>query len=90
VTMTNPVRTPEGEGAGLGPGHRLSGYEEAARLVGASKDPSLAQSTAALIGVLGAGGAATATRFSLTKTPPPAPPMDRRDPFSGRTQPGAK
>ncbi|MGZ4661253.1 MAG: hypothetical protein ACXVYB_08240, partial [Arthrobacter sp.] len=78
------------EGAGLGPGHRLSGYGEAASLVGASKDPSLVQSTAALGAVLGAGGAVTATRFSLSRTPPPTVPKDRRDPFSGRPQPGAR
>ncbi|MDP9889210.1 hypothetical protein [Pseudarthrobacter enclensis] len=90
VTMTNPVTTPDGEDAGLGPGHRLGGYEEAARQVGLSKDPSLVQSTAALGAVLGAGGAVTATRFSLSRTPPPPAPKDRRDPFSGRPQPGAR
>ncbi|GGH95284.1 hypothetical protein ACFFGR_03305 [Arthrobacter liuii] len=90
VTMTNPVTTTEGEDAGLGPGHRLSGYEEAARLVSASKDPSLVHSTAALGAVLGAGGTATAARFSLSKTPAPPRPLDRRDPLSGRPQPGAK
>ncbi|HEY1158006.1 MAG TPA: hypothetical protein VGE95_17180 [Arthrobacter sp.] len=90
VTMTNDLYVRGGEDAGLGPGHRLGGYEEAGRLVAASADPSLVQSTAVLGTVLGAGGAATATRFSLSKTPPPPPPMDRRDPFSGRPQPGAK
>ena len=90
VTVTNDLFVRGGEDAGLGPGHRLSGYEEAGRLVAASKDPSLVQSTAALGAVLGAGGAATATRFSLTKTPPPPPPMDRRDPFSGRPQQSAR
>ncbi|NUS34855.1 MAG: hypothetical protein HOQ04_00040, partial [Pseudarthrobacter sp.] len=84
VTMTNDLYVRGGEDAGLGPGHRLGGYEEAGRLVAASADPSLVQSTAVLGTVLGAGGAATATRFSLSKTPPPPPPMDRRDPFSGR------
>jgi len=90
VTVTNDLYVRGGEDAGLGPGHRLSGYEEAGRLVAASKDPSLVHSTAALGAVLGAGGAATATRFSLTKTPPPPPPMDRRDPFSGRRQLSAR
>ncbi|MHC6591860.1 hypothetical protein [Arthrobacter sp. C152] len=90
VTMTNDLYVRGGEDAGLGPGHRLDGYEEAGRLVALSNDPSLVQSTAVLGAVLGAGGAATATRFSLSKTPPPPPPMDRRDPFSGRPQPGAK
>jgi hypothetical protein len=90
VTMTNDLYVRGGEDAGLGPGHRLDGYEEAGRLVARSKDPSLMQSTAVLGAVLGAGSAATATRFSLSKTPPPPVPMDRRDPFSGRPQPGAK
>lgn len=90
VTVTNDLYVRGGEDAGLGPGHRLSGYEEAGRLVAASKDPSLVHSTAALGAVLGAGGAATATRFSLTKAPPPPPPMDGRDPFSGRRQLSAR
>jgi len=90
VTMTNDLYVRGGEDAGLGPGHSLSGYEEAARQVGTSTDPSLVQSTAALGAVLGAGGAATATRFSLSKTPPPPVPKDPRDPFSGRPQPGAR
>lgn len=90
VTMTNDLYVRGGEDAGLGPGHRLSGYEEAGRLVAARKDPSLVQSTAVLGTVLGAGGAATATRFSLSKVPPPPRPMDRRDPFSGQPQAGAK
>ncbi|MFP5311351.1 MAG: hypothetical protein ACLGH7_02910 [Actinomycetes bacterium] len=90
VTMTNDLYVRGGEKAGLGPGHRLGGYEDAARLVADSTDPSLSHSTAVLSGVLGAGGAATATRFALSKTPPPAPPKDHRDPFSGRPQPGAR
>nr|WP_306629448.1 hypothetical protein [Arthrobacter ulcerisalmonis] len=90
VTVTNDLYVRGGEDAGLGPGHRLGGYEEAGRLVAASKDPSLAQSAGVLGAVLGAGGAATATRFSLTKRPPPPPAMDRVDPFSSRPQPGAK
>ena len=90
VTMTNDLYVRGGEDAGLGPGHRLSGYEEAARQVGASKDPSLVDSTAVLGGVLGTAGAATATRFSLTKTPPEPVAKDPRDPFSGRPQPGAR
>jgi len=90
VTMTNDLYVRGGEDAGLGPGHRLSGYEEAARQVGASKDPSLVDSTAVLGSVLGTAGAATATRFSLTKTPPEPVAKDRRDPFSGRPQPGAR
>jgi hypothetical protein len=73
VTLTNDVRTPEGEDPGLGPGHRLGSYIEGAQLVAASDDPSLVASTAVLGGVLGAGGTATATRFALTRTKPPEP-----------------
>lgn len=72
VSLGNAPRAAEGEG-GLGPGHTLSTYQDGARLVSASNDPSLVGSTAALGAVLGAGGAATATRFSLTRTKAPAP-----------------
>lgn len=69
VTMTNRVQTPAGEEAGLGPGHRLTNYEAGARAVTASDDPSLMASSAALAGVVGAGGAATATRFRMVREP---------------------
>lgn len=69
VTMTNRVQTPAGEEAGLGPGHRLTNYEAGARAVTASDDPSLMASTAALAGVVGAGGAATSTRFRMVREP---------------------
>lgn len=73
VTLTNEVRTLEGEDPGLGPGHKLTNYQEGARLVAASDDPTLVASTAVLGGVLGAGGTATATRFALTRSKPPEP-----------------
>ncbi|WP_426227971.1 hypothetical protein [Pseudarthrobacter sp. DSP2-3-2b1] len=73
VTLNGPVHTPDGEEAGLGPGHKLTNYEEGARLVSASRDPSLVASTAVLGGVLGAGGTATATRFALSRTKAPEP-----------------
>ncbi|WP_247048496.1 hypothetical protein [Arthrobacter rhizosphaerae] len=69
VTLTNRVLTPLGEEAGLGPGHRLTNYEAGARAVSISDDPSLIASTAALAGVVGAGGAATATRFRMVRDP---------------------
>jgi hypothetical protein len=80
VTMDNLVWTPPGEDAGIGPGHRLSNYQQGARLVAASNDPSLVASTAVLGGALGAGGAATATRFALSrpKAPEPQRPVDPR------------
>lgn len=77
VTLTNRVLTVPGEDAGLGPGHKLSNYEAGARAVAASTDPSLVASTAALAGIVGAGGAGTATRFSLNrvaKVPVAKPP----------------
>jgi hypothetical protein len=70
VTLNDPVTTPAGEEFGIGPGHRLSNYTGAARLVAESGDPSLMASTAVLGGVLGAGGTATATRFALSRTQP--------------------
>ncbi|WP_181038540.1 hypothetical protein [Arthrobacter sp. ZGTC131] len=71
VTLQNRVLTPVGVDPGLGPGHRLTNYEAGARAVAASNDPSLVASTAALAGVVGAGGAATATRFQLVRAPKP-------------------
>jgi hypothetical protein len=71
VTLNGVVRTPPGEDAGLGPGHRLTNYEAGARAVAASPDPSLVASAAALAGVVGAGGTAKATRFQLVRAPKP-------------------
>jgi hypothetical protein len=85
VTLNGVVRTPAGEDAGLGPGHRLTNYEAGARAVAASPDPSLVASTAALAGVVGAGGAARATRFQLVRAPkPPAPAVQPSLPGPGR------
>lgn len=84
VTLTNRVQTAAGEDRGLGPGHQLSGYEEGARAINSSADPSLLASKAALSAALGAGGAGTVTRFALSRTPrEPAvhrPGTDRRPP----------
>lgn len=73
VTMTNPVSLEPGEDPGIGPAHKLSRYEEGAKLVQLSSDPSLAASTAALGGILGAGGVAKVNRFKLSREAPPAP-----------------
>ncbi|GAB5078191.1 alpha/beta hydrolase family protein [Arthrobacter sp. AD-310] len=78
VTMVNNLYVKTGEDVGLGPGHRLGGYEEGARLVAASADPSLVHSTAILGSVLGAGGAAKATRFSLSRSGRPLPVMTQQ------------
>ncbi|MCQ6270297.1 hypothetical protein M8J71_07335 [Pseudarthrobacter sp. R1] len=78
VSLSNTPRAAEGEG-GIGIGHKLSTYQDAARLVSASNDPSLAGSTAALGAVLGAGGAATATRFSLARTKAPTQDLHAAD-----------
>ncbi|BCW68771.1 hypothetical protein NicSoilB4_35340 [Arthrobacter sp. NicSoilB4] len=71
VTLTSPIPGPEWLGPGLGPGHAMGRYADAARDVAASRDPSLAASTAALAAVVGAGGTATVTRFSLRREPMP-------------------
>jgi hypothetical protein len=67
VTMTNPVSLDPGEGPGIGPAHKLSRYEEGAKLVQLSSDPSLVASTATLGGILGAGGMAKVSRFKLSR-----------------------
>lgn len=77
VTLHNRVLTPVGKEPGLGPGHGLANYEAGARAVSSSGDPSLVASTAALAGVVGAGGTATATRFQLIRAPKPQEPGPR-------------
>jgi hypothetical protein len=79
ATMTNDLYVQTGENVGIGPGHQLSSYQDGARLVSASTDPSLAASTAALAAVLGAGGTATATRFSLARPKTPAATLHAAD-----------
>lgn len=92
VSMYNNLRA--GEGGILGDGHALTNYQEGARLVPASTNPSLVHSTAVLAGILGTGGAATATRFSLSRQDAPEPARgrarDRRGPFTPRPQDGAR
>ena len=78
MSMGHAPRAVEGEG-GLGTGHALTTYQDGARLVSASSDPSLVQSTAALGAVLGAGGTATATRFSLSRSKAPTPHLHPTD-----------
>lgn len=73
VMLIDQVDTPEGEAFGLGPGHQITHYQQGARQVAASGDPSLVASTAVLASVLGAGGTATATRFALSRSKPPEP-----------------
>jgi hypothetical protein len=76
VTLTDRVLTLPGEDPGLGPGHKIGNYEAGARAVAASDDPSLLANTAVLAGVLGAGGAGTATRFAVNREPRPARPVN--------------
>jgi hypothetical protein len=71
ATMNNDLYAQTGERVGIGPGHQISSYQDGARAVSASNDPSLVASTAALGAALGAGGTATATRFSLSRTKGP-------------------
>lgn len=92
VTLTNPLEIPPPDDFGLGPGHRLGNYAEAGAAVSASRDPSLQASTAALAAVVGAGGAATVTRFSLRRDAAPVrheaamAPGPRRGPDGTRAQ----
>ncbi len=73
VTLTNNLTLPPPQDFGLGPGHNLENYAAGAEAVSASRDPSLLASTAALAAVVGAGGSATVTRFSLRREALPAP-----------------
>ncbi|WP_461188286.1 hypothetical protein [Arthrobacter sp. Z4-13] len=79
ATMTDDLYVETGKHVGIGPGHQLAGYQDGARLISASNDPSLVGSTAALGAVIGAGGAATATRFSLARAKTPAPNLHAAD-----------
>ena len=73
VTLTNPLVMPPLRDFGLGPGHRLENYADGAALISASRDNTLRDSTMALAAVVGTGGAATVTRFSLRREGRPAP-----------------
>jgi hypothetical protein len=83
VTLTDRALTLPGEDPGLGPGHKIDNYEAGARAVAASEDPSLVANTAVLAGVLGAGGAGTATRFAVNRVPQVAPARQQGTPPSG-------
>lgn len=85
VTLTGPIPGPEWLEPGLGPGHAMTRYAAGARDVAASRDPSLEASTAALAAVVGTGGTATVTRFSLRRD---AMPPQRMAPGPAVSGPG--
>lgn len=93
VTLTNPIAVRDWLEPGIGPGHQMGRYADGARAVSASRDPSLQGSTAALAAVVGAGGAATVTRFALRRDAMASPrgalmaPGPRQGPAPG---PGGK
>ncbi|MGY3319245.1 hypothetical protein [Arthrobacter sp. TE12232] len=92
VTLTNPLEMPPLKDFGLGPGHRLENYADGAELISASRDNTLRDSTAALAAVVGTGGAATVTRFSLRREARPTSrgvPMAPGPAPEQRTGPGA-
>lgn len=90
VTLASPIPGPEWLEPGLGPGHAMGRYADGARDVAASRDPSLQASTAALAAVVGAGGTATVTRFSLRREAlPPGPGVGPEAP-GPRRSPGGK
>ncbi|CAI3805365.1 PE-PPE domain-containing protein [Pseudarthrobacter sp. MM222] len=78
VTLTNALEVPPLADFGLGPGHQLGNYAAGADAVAASRDLSLRTSAAALAAVVGSGGAATITRFSLRREALPAQPGNPR------------
>ena len=80
VTLTNEVKTPDGQDPGIGPGHSQENYAAGAALVTASHDESLAASTAAFVGVVGVGGVAKVTRFKLERAPLPVQPPSPHPP----------
>lgn len=71
VTLGGRVATPEGEGAGLGPGHDFANYVEGARRLEGSRDPSVAAGSAALGAALAGGGAARRHLVTLRRQLPP-------------------
>ncbi|HEX9089228.1 MAG TPA: hypothetical protein VF867_17190, partial [Arthrobacter sp.] len=84
VTLTSPIPAHEWLEPGLGPGHDLGRYADGARAVAASPEPSLQASTAALAAVVGAGGTATVSRFSLRREA-----MPQRRGLPQATRPGS-
>jgi hypothetical protein len=78
VTLTNALEVPPLADFGLGPGHRLGNYTAGAEAVAGSQDLSLRTSTAALAAVVGTGGGATVSRFTLRRDVPPAHSANRR------------
>lgn len=74
VTLTGRIPGHEWLDPGMGPGHGMGRYVDSARIVAGSPDPSLQASSAALAAVVGVGGAATVTRFSLRRDAMPARP----------------
>ncbi|MDQ0754829.1 hypothetical protein [Arthrobacter sp. B3I4] len=80
VTLTNDLVLPPGQDFGLGPGHRLENYVEGAEAISGSRDPSLQASAAALAAVVGSGGTASVTRFSLRREASPAGPATATGP----------
>jgi len=95
VTLTGKVATPEGEGAGLGPGHDFANYVAGARQLEGSQDPSVAASSAALGTALAGGGAArrhlfTLRRQSQPQNSPKAAPSGVPSPASRPVRPPAR
>ncbi|GLB66394.1 hypothetical protein [Arthrobacter mangrovi] len=71
VTLAGRAATPEGEGAGLGPGHDFANYVEGARRLEGSRDPSVAAGSAVLGAALAGGGAARRHLVTLRRELPP-------------------
>ncbi|MCC3275481.1 hypothetical protein LJ753_06300 [Arthrobacter sp. zg-Y20] len=76
LTLTDPVATPEGEPAGLGPAHRLENYLDGAALADASDDGSVRTALGSLSLAVGAGQA-TRHLYRFEREPLPARPPAR-------------
>ncbi|UWX98813.1 hypothetical protein N2K95_15505 [Arthrobacter zhaoxinii] len=80
MTLTNPVATPEGEDAGLGPAHRLDNYREGAARADASDDASLKASLESLGAAIAAGSVATRHLYRLSREKLPERPERQQRP----------
>ncbi|MCC9144407.1 MULTISPECIES: hypothetical protein [unclassified Arthrobacter] len=84
MTLTNPVATPEGEDAGLGPAHRLDNYLAGAALADVSDDASLESSLGSLAAAVGAGSVATRFLYRLEREQSPVGSVRTSSPTSSR------
>lgn len=69
LTRLDPVTTPAGEDPGLGPGHRLDHYQQAAAMADASDDASLRTVLGSLGAAIGTATVATRHLYRFSREP---------------------